>query len=51
MARTGRFRGTIRNRGRGGSEPLIAILERQLEETIAACRLAHAVAEGKSRPG
>ena len=50
MARTGRFRGTIRNRGRGGSEPLIAILERQLEETIAACRLAHAVAEGKADP-
>ena len=50
MARTGRFRGTIRNRGRGGSEPLIAILERQIEETIAACRLAHAVAEGKADP-
>jgi uncharacterized protein Yka (UPF0111/DUF47 family) len=49
--KTARFRRAVRNLGRGGSTPLIAILERQLAETIAACRLAHSVAEGTAAPG
>jgi uncharacterized protein Yka (UPF0111/DUF47 family) len=50
MARIARFRKAIRDLGRGGSAPLTAILERQLEETIVACELARAVAEGSAVP-
>lgn len=50
MARSGRFRRAIRELGRGERAPLTAILERQLEATIAACRLARAVAEGTAVP-
>ena len=35
---------------RGGAGSLVTILERQLAETVAACRLARAVAEGKMDP-
>ncbi len=48
--KTSRFRRAVRNLGRGSSTPLIAILERQLGETIAACRLARSVAEGTADP-
>lgn len=51
MARVGRFRRAIRELGRGGRAPLTAILDRQLEETLIACRLARAVAEGSAVPG
>jgi uncharacterized protein Yka (UPF0111/DUF47 family) len=37
--------------GQGGAAALIAILERQLEEAIAACRVARSVAEGRVDPG
>jgi uncharacterized protein Yka (UPF0111/DUF47 family) len=50
MAALGRVRRAIRELGRGERAPLTAILERQLEETIAACRLARAVAEGSAAP-
>lgn len=50
MAGLGRVRRAIRELGRGERAPLTAILERQLEETIAACRLARAVAEGSAVP-
>ena len=50
MARIARFRRAIRDLGRGASAPLTAILERQLEETIVACKLARAVAEGSAVP-
>ena len=50
MARSGRFRRAIRGLGRGERAPLTAILERQLDETIIACRLARAVAEGSAVP-
>ena len=50
MARIARLRRASRDLGRGGSAPLTAILERQLEETIAACKLARAVAEGSAVP-
>ena len=51
MARSGRLRRAIRELGRGQRAPLIAILERQLEATATACRLARAVAEGSAVPG
>lgn len=51
MSRSSRFRRAIRELGRGERGPLTAILERQLEETIVACRLARAVAEGRAVPG
>ncbi len=51
MAKTARLRRAVRNIGRGGSGSLVAILERQLAETVAACRLARAVAEGTADPG
>jgi hypothetical protein len=46
--KTTRFRRAVLNLGRGGSQPLTAILDHQLAETLAACRLARAVAEGKT---
>jgi len=48
--KTSRFGRAVLSLGRGGSQPLTAILDRQLAETIAACRLARAVAEGKADP-
>ncbi len=48
--RTTRFRRAVLNLGRGGGTPLTAILDRQLAETITACRLARSVAEGKTDP-
>ncbi len=50
MSRIARFRRAIRDLGRGESAPLTSILERQLEETVVACRLARAVAEGSAVP-
>lgn len=50
MAGLGRVRRAVRKLGRGERAPLTAILERQLEETDAACRLARAVAEGSADP-
>ena len=50
MAKMARVRRAIRDLGRGGSAPLTAILERQLEETMLACKLARAVAEGSAVP-
>ena len=50
MTRIARFRRAIRDLGRGESVPLTSILERQLEETVVACRLARAVAEGSAVP-
>jgi uncharacterized protein Yka (UPF0111/DUF47 family) len=49
--RTPRVRRAVRGLGRGGVPGLIAILDRQLSETIAACRLARQVAEDKLEPG
>jgi uncharacterized protein Yka (UPF0111/DUF47 family) len=42
-----RVRRAIRHLGQGGATALIAILERQLQEAIAACRVARSVAEGQ----
>ncbi len=50
MTGSGRLRRAIRELGRGERAPLSAILDRQLEATIAACRLARAVAEGSAVP-
>jgi len=50
MTRIARFRRAIRDLGRGESVPLTSILERQLEETSVACKLARAVAEGSADP-
>lgn len=50
VAKIARFRRAIRDLGRGGSAPLTVILERQLEETIVACKLARTVAEGSVVP-
>jgi uncharacterized protein Yka (UPF0111/DUF47 family) len=51
MVKTTRFRRAVRGLGRAGAAtPLISILEGQLAETIAACRLAREVAEGKADP-
>ena len=49
MKRT-QLRRSGRYLSRGGTTPLVAILERQLAETIAACRLARGVAEGRKDP-
>ena len=46
-----RLRRVLGGRGRRGGSSVIAILERQLEETASVCRLALAVAEGRSVPG
>ncbi|MEE4274308.1 MAG: DUF47 family protein [Thermoleophilia bacterium] len=46
-----RWRRAFGVQGRGGDSSVIAILERQLEETARACKLARAVAEGSSVPG
>jgi uncharacterized protein len=43
-------RRALRKLQRGGAAGLIAILERQLAETLAACRLARSVAEGRADP-
>ena len=48
--KTSRFRSAVRNLGRGDA-PLTSLLDRQLAETIDACRLARSVAEGKADPG
>jgi uncharacterized protein Yka (UPF0111/DUF47 family) len=45
-----RVRRTIRYFGQGGAAALIAILEAQLAEAIAACRVARSVAEGQVDP-
>ena len=45
------MRRATRGLGRGDVPGLIAILDRQLGETIAACRLARRVAEGELEPG
>jgi len=50
MAALSRVRRAIRELGRGERAPLTAILERQLEEAIASCRRARAVAEGSAAP-
>jgi len=49
--KTSRFRSAVRNLGRGGAAPLTTVLDRQLAETIEACRVARSVAEGKADPG
>jgi hypothetical protein len=48
MSRIARFRRAIRDLGRGESVPLTDILERQLGETVGACKLARSVAEGSA---
>jgi uncharacterized protein Yka (UPF0111/DUF47 family) len=48
MAYRGRLRKTLRGFRRTKDEPLTTILERQLEKTAAACRLARAVAAGST---
>ncbi len=45
-----RVRRAIRHFGQGGAAALIAILEAQLAEAIAACRVARSVAEGQVDP-
>jgi uncharacterized protein Yka (UPF0111/DUF47 family) len=45
-----RVRRAIRHFGQGGAAALIAILEAQLAEAIAACRIARSVAEGQVDP-
>jgi uncharacterized protein len=51
MVKTTRFRRAVRGFARGGAAtPLVSILEGQLAETIAACRLALAVAAGTADP-
>ena len=45
-----RVRRAIRHFGQGGAAALIAILEAQLAEAIAACRVARSVAEGQADP-
>jgi uncharacterized protein len=50
MVKTTRVRRAMRNLGSGGATVVIAILGRQLTETVAACRLARLVAEGKLVP-
>jgi hypothetical protein len=49
--RTPRVRRAVRGLGRGDVPGLVAILDRQLTETIAACRLARLVAQGTLKPG
>jgi uncharacterized protein Yka (UPF0111/DUF47 family) len=51
LLRTPRVRRAVRGLGRGDAPGLVAILDRQLSETIAACRLARQVAQGTLKPG
>jgi len=51
MVGKGRLHRAFGGLGRGGRTPVTAILERQLEETAKACKLARAVAEGSAVPG
>ena len=51
MAGRGRIRRAFGGSLRRGGSPETAILERQLEKTLTACKLARAVAEGSAAPG
>ena len=51
MLGRGRFRRAFGGSARGGRSPEAVILERQLEKTANACKLARAVAEGSAAPG
>jgi uncharacterized protein len=51
VSKIGHLRRAFRGLGRAGRTPLAGLLERQLDETLAACELARSLAKGKTPSG